>query len=184
MTFWELFCVRLWIFLFAVLILTTCHGSVCCRHQVYHVVPYNEAMEDNMVNWQEMNVVVGLLLGLCSSLFLQCLQRIWHSRVTYWRLDQIYGEWSQLKLNVHVCKSLGLPTLHWFDWISISPHVQTQKHTFHQPSLPVFHSRWGFLVVDAQTQNNKRAGEEVTSKTHGGLHGEHAAHQSRCAAEC
>nr|XP_040058943.1 transmembrane protein 240-like isoform X2 [Gasterosteus aculeatus aculeatus] len=71
-------------------------GCTCGRHQVYHVVPYNEAMEDNMVNWQEMNVVVGLLLGLCSSLFLQCLQRIWHSRVTYWRLDQIYGEafWS------------------------------------------------------------------------------------------
>ncbi|KAL6112139.1 tmem240 [Pungitius sinensis] len=73
-------------------------ACTCGRHEVYHVVPYNEAqsMEDTRGDWSLRDVVVGLLLGFCISLFLQWLQRIWHSRVTYWRLHQINGEgfWS------------------------------------------------------------------------------------------
>ncbi|XP_056293114.1 transmembrane protein 240-like [Pseudoliparis swirei] len=68
-------------------------GCTCGRHQVYHVVPYNGAQsmvdsrENNVLSdimtWQEMNVIVGLLLGFCISFFLQWLERIWHSRLKY-----------------------------------------------------------------------------------------------------
>uniref|UniRef100_A0A8C2Z8N4 Transmembrane protein 240 n=1 Tax=Cyclopterus lumpus TaxID=8103 RepID=A0A8C2Z8N4_CYCLU len=61
-------------------------GCTCGSHQVYHVVPYNgaQSMVDSRENkvlsdimtWQEMNVVVGLLLGFCISFFLQWLERI------------------------------------------------------------------------------------------------------------
>ncbi|XP_075966654.1 transmembrane protein 240-like [Anarhichas minor] len=108
-------------------------ACTCGRHHVYHVVPYNGAqsmdsrenyvLSDNMT-WQEMNVIVGLLLGLCISLFLQSLERIRHSRLKYERENQMNG-------------------VGFWSWM---PKFSNTKE----------------LV------------------THGGLQGEHAAHQLRC----
>ncbi|XP_031143491.1 transmembrane protein 240-like [Sander lucioperca] len=74
-------------------------ACTCGRHQVYHVVSYNGAqpMMDSSENYvvsdimarQEMNLIVGLLLGLCISLFLQWLLGVCHSRLKYWISNQI-----------------------------------------------------------------------------------------------
>ncbi|XP_037633952.1 transmembrane protein 240-like isoform X1 [Sebastes umbrosus] len=74
-------------------------GCSCGRHQVYHVVPYYgaQSMVDSREHYavsdimtrQEMNVIVGLLLGLCISLFLQWLDSVWHSRLKSWRTNQM-----------------------------------------------------------------------------------------------
>jgi len=50
----------------------------------------NNVLSDIMT-WQEMNVIVGLLLGFCISFFLQWLERIWHSRLKY-KENQMSGE--------------------------------------------------------------------------------------------
>lgn len=82
--------------------LTNGYNSVFCRHQVYYVIPYNEAQskmasrENNVLSdimtQQEMGLIVGLLLGLCISWFLLLLDRVWFSGLNYWRANQMHGE--------------------------------------------------------------------------------------------
>ncbi|KAL7407788.1 hypothetical protein ABVT39_013644 [Epinephelus coioides] len=79
-------------------------ACMCGRHQVYHVVSYNGAQSivDSRENYtrsdimsrQEMNVIVGLLLGFCISLTLQWLDRVWRSKLKYWRENQMNVSWS------------------------------------------------------------------------------------------
>ncbi|XP_054473640.1 transmembrane protein 240-like [Anoplopoma fimbria] len=76
-------------------------ACTCGRHQVYHVVTYNGAQSvvdsienhvlSDIMTWQEMNVIGGLLLGLCISFLLQWLERIWHSRLKYRRENHMNG---------------------------------------------------------------------------------------------
>ncbi|XP_049893493.1 transmembrane protein 240-like [Epinephelus moara] len=79
-------------------------ACMCGRHQVYHVVSYNGAQSivDSRENYtgsdimsrQEINVIVGLLLGFCISLTLQWLDRVWRSKLKYWRENQMNVSWS------------------------------------------------------------------------------------------
>ncbi|XP_041801580.1 transmembrane protein 240-like [Chelmon rostratus] len=83
-------------------------ACTCGRHQVYYVIPYNEAQskmasrENNVLSdimtQQEMGLIVGLLLGLCISWFLLLLDRVWFSGLNYWRANQMHdvGFWSQM----------------------------------------------------------------------------------------
>ncbi|XP_044070462.1 transmembrane protein 240-like [Siniperca chuatsi] len=83
-------------------------ACTCGSHQVYHVVPYNggQSMTDSretyflsdIMTQQEMDVIVGMLLGLCISWFLLWLDSVWHSGLKYWRANQMndVGFWSRM----------------------------------------------------------------------------------------
>ncbi|XP_039654098.1 transmembrane protein 240-like [Perca fluviatilis] len=74
-------------------------ACTCGRRQVYHVISYNgaQSMMDSIENYvvsdimarQEINLIVGLLLGLCISLFLQWLLGVCHSQLKYWISNQM-----------------------------------------------------------------------------------------------
>uniref|UniRef100_A0A3Q1HZC0 Uncharacterized protein n=1 Tax=Anabas testudineus TaxID=64144 RepID=A0A3Q1HZC0_ANATE len=73
-------------------------GCTCGRHQVYHVVPYYGAdaavdsrehcFLSNFLSHQEMDLITGLLLGLCITWFLLWLEGLWHSGLQYWRSNR------------------------------------------------------------------------------------------------
>ncbi|XP_042360618.1 transmembrane protein 240-like isoform X2 [Plectropomus leopardus] len=79
-------------------------ACTCGRHQVYHVVPYDGApstvdsrenyVESDIKTQQEMNVIVGLLLGFCIIVLFWWLYKISHSQLKHWRENQITGFWS------------------------------------------------------------------------------------------
>uniref|UniRef100_A0A8C4EDY1 Uncharacterized protein n=1 Tax=Dicentrarchus labrax TaxID=13489 RepID=A0A8C4EDY1_DICLA len=70
-------------------------ACTCGRHQVYHVVPYNEVQsmvvsrENNFLSdiltQQKMDVIVGLFLGICISYVLLWLNRVWFPGFKIWR---------------------------------------------------------------------------------------------------
>ncbi|XP_032369176.1 transmembrane protein 240-like [Etheostoma spectabile] len=74
-------------------------ACTCGRHQVYHVVSYNgaESMMDSRENYvvsdvmarQEMNVILGLLLGLCIRSLMQWLHGVSHSWLKYRISNQV-----------------------------------------------------------------------------------------------
>lgn len=76
--------------------------SVCRRHQVYRVVPYHEAQSlvecginyfvSGIITKQEMDVIAGLILGICISFFLLWLDRIWHSKLKRWMKKRLNGK--------------------------------------------------------------------------------------------
>uniref|UniRef100_A0A7N8Y835 Transmembrane protein 240b n=1 Tax=Mastacembelus armatus TaxID=205130 RepID=A0A7N8Y835_9TELE len=76
-------------------------SCTCGRHQIYHVVPYHgaESLVDHretyfasdIMTQQEMDVITGLLLGLCISWVLLWLDRL---RLKYWTAKrQNVGFW-------------------------------------------------------------------------------------------
>ncbi|XP_056246285.1 transmembrane protein 240-like isoform X1 [Seriola aureovittata] len=77
----------------------------CGRHQAYHVIPYNGAEEmvdsrendfvSDIMTQQEMDVISGLLLGLCIGWFLLWLDGVWHSGLIYWRANRMNGRYFQ-----------------------------------------------------------------------------------------
>uniref|UniRef100_A0A8P4G7E3 Uncharacterized protein n=1 Tax=Dicentrarchus labrax TaxID=13489 RepID=A0A8P4G7E3_DICLA len=77
-------------------------ACTCGRHQVYHVVPYNEVQsmvvsrENNFLSdiltQQKMDVIVGLFLGICISYVLLWLNRVWFPGFKIWRADQMNGD--------------------------------------------------------------------------------------------
>ncbi|XP_029287184.1 transmembrane protein 240-like [Cottoperca gobio] len=83
-------------------------ACTCGRHQIYHVVPYNGAkfmvdsnyIVSDIITQQKMNIIVGLLLGLCISLFfslfLKWLDTVFESRLKYCRANHMNdaGFWS------------------------------------------------------------------------------------------
>ncbi|GAA6215850.1 transmembrane protein 240 [Lates japonicus] len=88
-------------------ILPLMHGEdhvcacTCGRHQAYHVIPYHgaEGRVDTRENYfisdtmtqQEIDVITGLLLGICVSWFLLWLDSVWCSWLKYKRADQQNG---------------------------------------------------------------------------------------------
>lgn len=46
----------------------------------------------DMMTKQEMDVIAGLLLGLCISWFLLWLDGVWHSGLRYWRANRLNGK--------------------------------------------------------------------------------------------
>ena len=73
--------------------------SVLCRYQIHRIVPYHEAQSvvDSNINYfvsdimtkQELDVIAGLLLGLCISWFLLWLDSVLHSGLRYWRAKRL-----------------------------------------------------------------------------------------------
>ncbi|CAK6955508.1 transmembrane protein 240-like [Scomber scombrus] len=69
-------------------------SCTCGRRQVYRVVPYHGAQSlvdcginyfvSDMMTKQEMDVIAGLLLGICISFFLLWLDRVCHLRARHW----------------------------------------------------------------------------------------------------
>uniref|UniRef100_A0A4W6EM70 Succinate dehydrogenase [ubiquinone] iron-sulfur subunit, mitochondrial n=2 Tax=Percomorphaceae TaxID=1489872 RepID=A0A4W6EM70_LATCA len=88
-------------------ILPLMHGEdhvcacTCGRHQAYHVIPYHGAegtvdtrenyFISNTMTQQEIDVITGLLLGVCISWFLLWLDSVWCSWLKYKRADQQNG---------------------------------------------------------------------------------------------
>uniref|UniRef100_A0A3B4U196 Transmembrane protein 240 n=1 Tax=Seriola dumerili TaxID=41447 RepID=A0A3B4U196_SERDU len=80
-------------------------ACTCGRHQAYHVIPYNGAEEmvdsrendfvSDIMTRQEMDVISGLLLGLCIGWFLLWLDGVWHSGLIYWRANRMNGRYFQ-----------------------------------------------------------------------------------------
>ncbi|XP_071376868.1 transmembrane protein 240-like [Centroberyx affinis] len=70
----------------------------CGRHHVYHVLPYDggQSTVDSTENYlvsdsvtkQEMDLILGLLLGLCISWSLMWLDGVRHSALRAWRANQ------------------------------------------------------------------------------------------------
>ncbi|XP_070813857.1 transmembrane protein 240-like [Chaetodon trifascialis] len=83
-------------------------ACTCGRHQVYHVIPYDDAYSkvtsrenyifSDIMTQQEMGVIVGLLLGLSIGCFLLVLDKVWLSGLNYWRANQMNDVdfWSRL----------------------------------------------------------------------------------------
>ncbi|XP_035517353.1 transmembrane protein 240-like [Morone saxatilis] len=83
-------------------------ACTCGRHQVHHVVPYNEvqSMEvsresnflSDILTQQKTDVIVGLFLGICISYVLLWLNRVWFPGFKIWRTDQMndVGFWSRI----------------------------------------------------------------------------------------
>ncbi|KAM3877782.1 transmembrane protein 240-like [Diretmus argenteus] len=72
----------------------------CGRHHIYHVLPYDgdqstvDSTENyfasNSVTKQEMDLILGLLLGLCISWSLLWLDGLLHSALRVWRANQLH----------------------------------------------------------------------------------------------
>ena len=77
---------------------TTGYCSVCCRDQVYRVIPYDEAQsmeasrENFIMTHQKMNVLAGLVSGLCICWFWLQLDRVRLLGLKYWRANRMNGE--------------------------------------------------------------------------------------------
>ncbi|XP_029906638.1 transmembrane protein 240 [Myripristis murdjan] len=80
-------------------------ACTCGRHQVYHVLPYDGGQSavdstnyfaSDGVTKQEMDVILGLVLGLCISWSLLWLDGALHSVLRAWRAKQHHdvGLWS------------------------------------------------------------------------------------------
>ncbi|XP_042262026.1 transmembrane protein 240-like [Thunnus thynnus] len=74
-------------------------SCTCGRYQIHRIVPYHEAQSvvDSNINYfvsdimtkQELDVIAGLLLGLCISWFLLWLDSVLHSGLRYWRAKRL-----------------------------------------------------------------------------------------------
>lgn len=73
------------------------------RHHVHYVIPYdgdqsvvdaseNYFVTDNVTK-QEIDLMLGLLLGFCISWFLVWMDGVLHCAVRAWRAGRRYGEW-------------------------------------------------------------------------------------------
>lgn len=73
----------------------------CCRHHVHYVIPYDgdHSLVDSSENYfvsdsvtkQEMDLMLGLLLGFCISWLLLWLDGVLHCAVRAWRSSRYYG---------------------------------------------------------------------------------------------
>lgn len=80
------------------------HPSVCppSRHHVHYVIPYDgdHSLVDSSENYfvsdsvtkQEMDLMLGLLLGFCISWLLLWLDGVLHCAIRAWRASRYYGE--------------------------------------------------------------------------------------------
>uniref|UniRef100_A0A3P9IIC6 Transmembrane protein 240 n=1 Tax=Oryzias latipes TaxID=8090 RepID=A0A3P9IIC6_ORYLA len=78
-----------------------CHCN-CGRHHVHYVIPYDgdHSLVDSSENYfvsdsvtkQEMDLMLGLLLGFCISWLLLWLDGVLHCAVRAWRASRYYGE--------------------------------------------------------------------------------------------
>ncbi|KAG1961641.1 transmembrane protein 240-like [Pimephales promelas] len=81
-----------------------CHCN-CGRHHVHYVIPYDgdHSLVDSSENYfvsdsvtkQEMDLMLGLLLGFCISWLLLWLDGALHCAVRAWRASRYYGEWEE-----------------------------------------------------------------------------------------
>lgn len=72
------------------------------RHHVHYVIPYDgdHSLVDSSENYfvsdsvtkQEMDLMLGLLLGFCISWLLLWLDGVLHCAVRAWRASRYYGE--------------------------------------------------------------------------------------------
>lgn len=73
----------------------------CCRHHVHYVIPYDgdHSLVDSSENYfvsdsvtkQEMDLMLGLLLGFCISWLLLWLDGVLHCALRAWRSSRYYG---------------------------------------------------------------------------------------------
>lgn len=80
------------------------HSPVCSlfRHHVHYVIPYDgdHSLVDSSENYfvsdsvtkQEMDLMLGLLLGFCISWLLLWLDGVLHCAVRAWRASRYYGK--------------------------------------------------------------------------------------------
>ncbi|CAI5687821.1 transmembrane protein 240 isoform X1 [Oreochromis niloticus] len=67
----------------------------CGSEQAYHVVPYHGAMSidcsygDYIMTQQEMDLIAGIMLGICISWVLMWLDSVWHRALNCWRTNQL-----------------------------------------------------------------------------------------------
>ncbi|KAG9353120.1 hypothetical protein JZ751_017696 [Albula glossodonta] len=81
-----------------------CHCN-CGRHHVHYVIPYDgeQSLVDSSENYfvsdsvtkQEMDLMLGLLLGFCISWLLLWLDGALQCAVRAWRASRLYGEWAR-----------------------------------------------------------------------------------------
>ncbi|KAM9630706.1 transmembrane protein 240 isoform 1-T1 [Morphnus guianensis] len=80
-----------------------CHCN-CGRHHVHYVIPYDgdQSVVDSSENYfvtdnvtkQEIDLMLGLLLGFCISWFLVWMDGVLHYAVRAWRTSRRYGKCS------------------------------------------------------------------------------------------
>nr|XP_054413889.1 transmembrane protein 240 isoform X1 [Pongo abelii] len=95
-----------------------CHCN-CGRHHIHYVIPYdgdqsvvdaseNYFVTDNVTK-QEIDLMLGLLLGFCISWFLVWMDGVLHCAVRAWRAGRRYGEC--LVPAAQECRRPGRPKL-------------------------------------------------------------------------
>ncbi|XP_067271228.1 transmembrane protein 240 isoform X2 [Pseudorasbora parva] len=67
-----------------------CHCT-CGRHHVEHVIPYEGSSAGSSVSKQELDLVLGLLMGFCISWLLLWLDGALHCALRFWRSSRAYG---------------------------------------------------------------------------------------------
>lgn len=73
------------------------------RHHIHYVIPYDgdQSVVDSSENYfvtdnvtkQEIDLMLGLLLGFCISWFLVWMDGLLHYAVRAWRTSRRYGKW-------------------------------------------------------------------------------------------
>lgn len=86
-----------------------CHRP---RHHVHYVIPYDgdHSLVDSSENYfvsdsvtkQEMDLMLGLLLGFCISWLLLWLDGVLHCAVRAWRASRYYGKFDTGLLQIHM----------------------------------------------------------------------------------
>lgn len=98
--------------------------SPCPRHHVHYVIPYDgdHSLVDSSENYfvsdsvtkQEMDLMLGLLLGFCISWLLLWLDGVLHCAVRAWRASRYYG-----KLGIKTTPASARHSLQYFTSLSI-----------------------------------------------------------------
>lgn len=86
--------------------------SFSLRHHVHYVIPYDgdHSLVDSSENYfvsdsvtkQEMDLMLGLLLGFCISWLLLWLDGALHCAVRAWRASRYYGECKEAMRSIHL----------------------------------------------------------------------------------